>query len=86
MKDYVSVKKDDKQRIHIQKRLILSNLKELYEMFRLEYSDKTIGFSTFASMRPKHCVLAGASGTHTVCVCSMHQNVKLMMLGLKPLL
>ena len=25
------------------------------------------------------CVLAGASGTHCVCVCTIHQNVKLML-------
>lgn len=80
-KDYVSVKKDDGQRIHVQKRLILSNVKELYELFRLRYPEKQIGFSMFAFLRPRHYVLAGASGTHTVCVCSMHQNIKLMILG-----
>ena len=35
----------------------------------------------FAQLRPKHCVLAGASGTHAVYVCTIHQNVKLMMMG-----
>ena len=38
---------------------------------------KKPGFSTFASLRPKECVLAGGPGTHTICVCSVHQNVKL---------
>lgn len=27
-------------------------------------------------MRPSNCVAAKASGTHTVCVCMQHQNVK----------
>ena len=40
-----------------------------------------IGFSKFPELRPQHCVLAGASGTHAVCVCTIHQNVKLMMIG-----
>lgn len=40
-----------------------------------------IGFSKFAELRPKYCILAGASGTHSVCVCTIHQNVKLMLLG-----
>lgn len=40
-----------------------------------------IGFSTFAKLRPKECVLAGAAGTHTVCVCLKHENVKLMFAG-----
>ena len=31
----------------------------------------------------KHCILAGASGIHAVCVCTIHQNVKLMMVGAK---
>lgn len=38
-------------------------------------------FSKFAELRPRNCVLAGASGTHTVCVCAIHQNVKLMLEG-----
>ena len=42
-----------------------------------------MGFSKFAELRPKHCTLAGASGTHTVCVCTIHQNVKLMILAAK---
>ena len=42
---------------------------------------KSVGFSKFADLCPKHCVLAGASGTHAVCVCTIHQNVKLMMVG-----
>ena len=40
-----------------------------------------IGFSKFAELRPRYCVLAGASGTHSVCICTIHQNVKLMILG-----
>ena len=81
-KDFVSVKQGD-QRIHVQKRLVLSNLKEAYQLFKDKFPDEKIGFSKFAELRPKQCVLAGASGTHTVCVCTIHQNVKLMMLGAK---
>jgi len=36
-------------------------------------------FSKFAELRPKRCILAWASGTHSVCVCAIHQNVKLLM-------
>lgn len=81
MKDYVSIRNDEGERRHVQKRLILSNLKELYVLFRSKYTETKIGFSTFVSLRPKNCVLAGMSGTHTVCVCAIHENVKLMMLG-----
>ena len=79
-KDYVSVKQGE-TRIHIQKRLVLSNLKEVYHLFKEKYPTTTVGFSKFAELRPKQCVLAGASGTHSVCVCTIHQNVKLMMNG-----
>lgn len=81
-KDFVSVLSAN-GRIHVQKRLILCNLKELYQHFKMKYPQQHIGFSKFAELRPKHCILAGASGTHSVCVCIIHQNVKLMLLGAK---
>lgn len=77
-KDYVSVRQGD-SRVQLQKRLVLSNLKELYQLFKEKFPTLTIGFSKFAELRPKQCILAGASGTHSVCVCTIHQNVKLMM-------
>ena len=40
-----------------------------------------IGFFKFARLRPRQCILAGAAGTHSVCVCTLHQNVKLMIAG-----
>ena len=79
-KDFVSVKQEG-TRVHIQKRLVLSNLREVYRAFKDAYPDKKIGFSKFAELRPQHCILAGASGTHSVCVCTIHQNIKLMFSG-----
>ena len=58
-------------------------LKEAYQLFKDKFPTKSIGFSKFAELRPKHCILAGASGTHAVCVCTIHQNIKLMMVGAK---
>ena len=81
-KDFVSVKSEH-GREHVQKRLILSNLKELYQLFKQDYPLERVGFSKFAELRPKHCILAGAKGTHSVCVCTIHQNVKLMIQGMK---
>ena len=57
-KDYVSISRN----VHMQKRLIVFNLSEL-----------------FYSLRHKWCLTVGASGAHTVCVCTIHQNVKLMV-------
>ncbi|KAJ8666784.1 hypothetical protein QAD02_008446 [Eretmocerus hayati] len=33
----------------------------------------------FAEARPANVILAGATGTHTVCVCRIHQNFKLLL-------
>lgn len=82
MKDWVSIRDETGAKIHRQKRLLLCNLKELYKLFRNINPEDKMGFSKFASLRPRHCVSAGASGTHTSCVCAIHQNVKLMLLGI----
>ena len=82
-KDFVSVVTAEGKQEHCQKRLILCNLKELYERFKRLYPGTIVWFSTFAMLRPKECVLAGSCGTHSVCVCSLHQNAKLMFYGSK---
>ena len=63
--------KEDKRQ-HVQKRLVLSNLREVYSEFKERFPGRKIGFSKFAELRPKHCVLAGASGTHTQCMCAQY--------------
>ena len=71
-KDFVSISRNQ----HRQKRLLLTNLKELYVSFKLKYPSLKVGFSKLCSLRPKWCVLPGSSGTHSVCVCTYHQNMK----------
>ena len=46
---------------------------------RKKYPNVKLGFSKFCTFRPKWCVLAGSSGTHSVCVCSIHQNAILLV-------
>ena len=74
-KDYVSISKN----IHKQKRFILCNLRELYLAFKEEYPHIKVGFSKFCNLRPKWCLIAGSSGTHSVCVCTEHQNAVLLV-------
>lgn len=62
-----------------QKRLVMGNLKEMFMLFKESYPHISIGFSKFAELRPKQCILAGASGTHTICLCVPHQNFKLLL-------
>lgn len=77
IREYVTYKIDG-QREKVQRRLILLNLNEAFQIFKSENPGLKIGFSKFASVRPKECVLAGSThGIHTTCVCHYHQNVKL---------
>ena len=64
---------------HRQKRLVLCNLKELFTAFIEKYPNIGIGFSKFCSLRPRYGVLVSAKGTHSVCVCSSHQNTVLLV-------
>ena len=82
-KDVVSVLGADEKRLHVQKQLLLCNLKEAYAEWKNRHPGIKVGFSRFASLRPRECIIAGAGGTHSVCVCTIHQNVKLMMMGSK---
>jgi len=78
-KEKVGVGNLDGEKEYHQKRLVLCNLKELYSNFKKENPGIKIGFSPFAALRPKWCVLSGSSGTHSVCVCTYHHNPKLMI-------
>ena len=77
-KDYVSVVHGKEKK---QKRLLLVTVEQLYRAFKERYSDDEsvkVGVSKFYSLRPKWCIPAGASGTHSVCCCTIYENVKLL--------
>ena len=78
-KDCISVRDESGNKVLEQKRLVLGNLREIYQKFKESENHPDIGFSTFCSLRPQNCVLAGSSGTHSVCVCTYHQNPKLQL-------
>ena len=61
----------------------LCNLKELHSAFKEKHPAVKIGFSKFCSLRPKWCLIAGSSGTHSVCVCTQHQNTVLLLDAIK---
>ena len=71
--DYKTVIKNGK-RVQEQKYLLLCNLKEANQNIKIK-------FSKFAELRPKEYVLAGGVGTHCVCICTIHQNMKLKIVG-----
>ena len=78
-KDCKSVKGPDGKRKLVQKRLLLLNLNELYENYKAKYPEDKIGRSKFCALRPPQCITVGCRGSHSVCVCTIHQNVKLML-------
>ena len=57
----------------------LCNLQELYTAFKEKHANVNIGFSKPCALRPRWCALAGSKMTHSVCVCSAHQNVVLLV-------
>lgn len=62
-KEFVLMRNENGEKVRYQKRLILMNLKELYSAWKTSRGESgTCGFSLFASLRPKWCVLAGAAG------------------------
>ena len=76
-KDYVSVSKEYIKKTATCKSLC--NLQEFYTAFKEKHPNVNIGFSKFCALRPKWCVLDGLKMNHSVCVCSAHQNVMLLV-------
>lgn len=58
---------------------MLYSLGETYELFKEAYPDHPVGRAKFIALRPKHCILPGGVGTHSICVCVTHQNVELIL-------
>lgn len=73
----------DGVRQRVQKRLLLFNLDDAYRQFKDEHDGVKVGLTKFKELRPKNVILAGASGTRNVCVCTLHHNTKLMFEGSK---
>lgn len=78
MYDTVTVRVNGKKEKRMKKLLLLS-LKEAHILFKEKYPEVKVGSSKFCELRPKEIILPGGSGTHNVCVCVFHQNVKLAL-------
>lgn len=83
IKECVTVKHSDDSKEKIQKRLILTDLKDLYNRWKQETEHSKIPcLAFFVSLKPKQCLYAGDPGTHNICVCAIHQNFKLKLSSL----
>lgn len=74
-KDCVSIRK----KVYRQKQLLLLNLRELHAAYKTLHPSSKVGLSSFCLLRPKWCILPGSPGSHTICVCTIHQNVELLL-------
>lgn len=63
--------------------MLLGNLSDLHKMFLTKYPDEKVSLSAFSILRPPQCILAGPKGTHNVCVCKTHENMRQKFVGLK---
>ena len=74
-KDCVKVVDEEGGRDLVQKRLLLSDLKEIDKASCLKYPDMKIGVSKFSKLRLRNCIFVEFTGTHNVCVCKIHQKI-----------
>lgn len=79
-KDFVSVKTSS-GRVQMQKRPLLLNIHEAYEIFKAENDGLKIGKSKFASLRPPQ-VIPMTLRDQDVCMCKYHENIDLIIAGL----
>ena len=84
--DFVSVKTDSGKE-QIQKRLLLYTIPELHAIFIEKFPNVIVSVSKFRKLRPKECIIVDSkAGLHNVCVCKIHQNVRLKFKGLSTVL
>jgi len=80
-RDTVVVKKDDGSKVTYQKRILLNNLRENYELFMEENKTISLSRSSFADLRPPF-VVPKAALAHRNCLCLYHENVCLLLKSL----
>lgn len=85
MKECINIKDKDGLKISVQKRMLLYNLKDLYINWINSTSHEIVPCLVFfCQLKPKQCVFPGDPGTHSICVCSIHQNLKLKLSAINP--
>lgn len=80
-KDFLSIKTSEGRELR-QKRLLLVNVNEAYELFKKEEPGLKIGRSKFASLRPCQ-VMPMSLHDQEVCMCKYHENINMILDGLK---
>jgi hypothetical protein len=81
VKDSVKVTQDG-TKTKVSAKYLLYSIKECHGMFCSENPESKIGLSKFKELRPKH-VLSFKKIPHNVCVCQIHENLRLALQALK---
>lgn len=80
MKELKKIKLDEGSSVLVPKKILLYDLKNLYiDWVKKSNLKKVPCLAFFSQLRPKQCVFAGDPGTHNICVCQLHQNIKLKL-------
>ena len=80
-KDYVVVVKDG-EKVQVQKKILLMNIMEAYQLFKIEHQDVKIGKSKFADLRPAHVKIC-SDKDQNFCCCVYHENFSMLIDGIK---
>ena len=84
-KDRVIIRKTvegEKKKTTEQVRYMLMSLREAYHKLKDQYPSLKVGLSKFCDLRHVHVKLFDQL-PHQVCVCSYHENVRLLLVALK---
>ena len=76
--DYVSIRDENSNKVHKQKRHLVMTIAETYQRFAAENPEEEIGKSMFASLRPKWVLLCSEM-PQNVYGCKYHENVILLL-------
>lgn len=71
-KDFVNIKLSGKK-VQLQKKFLITSIKETYSMYKAEHPNDEIGKSLFYQLRPRHVSLS-SNTPHNVCCCVTHEN------------
>ena len=77
-RDVVVVKDSNGSKVTYQKRILLNNLRETFELFKEENNNVNISRSSFAELRPAF-VIPKAALAHRNCLCLYHENICLLL-------
>lgn len=81
IKDAKTVKSNTGVKMRIQKRTMIMNIGEAYEIFKEAHPEISVGKTAFYNERPAH-VLPINDTPHNVCVCTTHSNYIILLLAI----